>query len=629
MKRVETPWLSRREWLLALLLVAATVVAYLSVWRAGFIWDDDLHLTKNPAIVGPLGFKSIWLTGVAMYYPLTLTSFWIQHAVWGLNPVPYHVVNVLVHTACAILLWRVLRHLNVRGAWLGAAIWALHPVQVESVAWITELKNTQSCFFYLLSILFFLKWRNIRNLANPNLGSWQYTLALFCALLAILSKSSTVMLPLVLGLCWWWMDGRWRWRNLVPLIPFLLVSLLASCWTIWEQQSLATAIGGEWVQTTWAERLIIAGLDVWFYLGKLAWPHPLIFIYPRWKIVESQLLAYLPALAAAGGMFILWRRRDGPMRPLFFATAYFIVSLFPVLGFFTVYFFHYSFVGDHFQYLASMGPLALAGAGITSAFDLFAKRRPFLKPAFCGALLSLLSVLTWRQTGTYRDLETLWRDTLDRNPVSWMVQNSVAGILLEKGQVADALAHLQEALELNPNSVVTHNSFGYALLQIGRVNESFAHLQKALEINPNYMPAHFNLANTLLQMKRVDEAVFHLQKVLTGAPGDAEAQKNMAWVLATWPDARIRDGAKAVELAEHANRTESGNPIIGATLAAAYAETGRFLDAIRTAEAALQLATDSGNVALAELIRAQIALYRSGRPFRDNRDPTVPASTGQ
>jgi tetratricopeptide (TPR) repeat protein len=266
-----------------------------------------------------------------------------------------------------------------------------------------------------------------------------------------------------------------------------------------------------------------------------------------------------------------------------------------------------------------MGPLALAGAGITSAFDLFAKRRPFLKPAFCGALLSLLSVLTWRQTGTYRDLETLWRDTLNRNPASWMVQNSVAGILLGKGQVADALAHLQKALELNPNSVVTHNSFGYALLQIGRVNESFAHLQKALEINPNYMPAHFNLANTLLQMKRVDEAVFHLQKVLTGAPGDAEAQKNMAWVLATWPDARIRDGAKAVELAEHANRSESGNPIIGATLAAAYAEAGRFPDAIRTAETAFHLATDSGNTALAELLRAQIVLYRSGHPFRDIR----------
>src|ERR1019366_3667033 len=165
MKRVEASaalWLPRREWLLALLLVTATIVAYLSVWRAGFIWDDDLHLTKNPVIVGYLGFKSIWLTSAATYYPLTLTTFWVEHALWGLNPAPYHAVNVLVHAGCAVLLWRVLRQLGLGGAWLGAALWALHPVQVESVAWITELKNTQSCLFYLTSILFFLKWCEVR-----------------------------------------------------------------------------------------------------------------------------------------------------------------------------------------------------------------------------------------------------------------------------------------------------------------------------------------------------------------------------------------------------------------------------------------------------------------------------------
>jgi tetratricopeptide (TPR) repeat protein len=426
------------------------------------------------------------------------------------------------------------------------------------------------------------------------------------------------MLPVVFGLCWWWMDGRWRWRSLVPLIPFLLVSLLASGWTIWEQQVHARAAGGEWAQT-WTERAMIAGLNVWFYLDKLAWPHPLIFIYPRWKIVESQMLMYLPALAAAGGMFILWRRRHGPMRPLFFAAAYFVVSLFPVLGFFNVYFFRYSFVGDHFQYLASIGPLALAGTGITTAFGFFARRRPFLKPVLCGALLGLLGVLTWRQTGIYRDFDTLWRDTLDKNPASWMVQNSVAGILLRKGQVVEALGHLQKALESNPNSVVTHTNFGYALLQIGRVNESLAHLQKALDINPNSTAAHSNLANTLLQLGRVDEAVSHLQWVLVVDHHDAEAQKNMAWVLATCPETRIRDGAKAVELAERANQAERRNPIMGATLAAAYAETGRFGDAIKTAENALHLAVDSGSVALAERIRAQIALYRAGQPFRDIR----------
>ena len=146
-----------RDWLFGLLLVVATFVAYQPVWHAGFIWDDDEHLTQNPCIVGPLGFKDIWTGHAVLYYPLVLTSFWLQHALWGLNPLPYHLVNIVLHAACAVLLWRVLRGLNVPAAWLGAALWALHPVQVDSAAWITELKNTQSCFFYLLAIMFFFK----------------------------------------------------------------------------------------------------------------------------------------------------------------------------------------------------------------------------------------------------------------------------------------------------------------------------------------------------------------------------------------------------------------------------------------------------------------------------------------
>jgi len=258
----------------------------------------------------------------------------------------------------------VLARLRVPGAWLGAALWALHPVQVQSVAWVTELKNTQSCLFWLLAILFFLKWRESRALADRRHGWTLYALALLGAAAAILSKSSTVMLPVVFGLCWSWDEGRWRWRNAAPLAPFFVISAVASGWTIWEQKFHAGAIGGDWAQT-WPQRLIIAGRDVWFYLGKLAWPHPLIFIYPRWRIDASQPLAYLPVFAAVIAMLVLWRRRNDWGRPFFFAFAYFVVSLFPVLGFFNVYYFRFSFVADHFQYLASMGPLALAAAGMT------------------------------------------------------------------------------------------------------------------------------------------------------------------------------------------------------------------------------------------------------------------------
>jgi hypothetical protein len=361
---------STRLLLAGLLLVVAVCVAYLRVWHAGFIWDDDDHLTNNPCIIGPLGFTAIWTSSKAVYYPLVLTTFWVEHLIWGLNPLPYHVVNVLVHAADAVLLWMTLRRLKVQGAWLGAALWALHPVQVESAAWITELKNTQSCFFYLLAIIFFLKWLALAE--APDAGHVEgfpraraYGMALYCATLAILSKSSTVMLPVVLGLCWWWMDGRWRMRNIPWLAPFFMISAGASFWTIWEQKYANHALGAEWSQST-AQRAIVAGKDVWFYLGKLAWPHPLTFIYPVWTTDASRITEFLPLVAVIAALLPLWLARKGPGRPIFFAMAYFVISLFPVLSFFNVYFFRYSFVGDHFQYLASIGPLALAGAGIAA-----------------------------------------------------------------------------------------------------------------------------------------------------------------------------------------------------------------------------------------------------------------------
>lgn len=607
-KTASSPSVWNRQWILAAFLVLATALAYQQVWQAGYIWDDDSHLTQNPCIIGPLGFKGIWTTAAATYYPLVLTSFWIQHALWGLNPLPYHLVNVAMHAACGILLWKVLLQLRVPGAWLGAALWVLHPVLAESVAWITELKNTQSCFFYLLAILFFLRWREEAATEGRHWGQWNYGVALCCALLAILSKSSTVMLPVVLGLCWWWRDGRWRWRNVLPLIPFVFVSFLAGLWTIWEQKFHSNAIGPSWTQT-WPERLIIAGCDVWFYLGKLAWPQSLAFLYPRWKIDPSQALMYLPTLAAITGMLVLWWYRNGRLRPVFFAAAYFVVSLFPVLDFFDVFFFKYSFVADHFQYLASMGPLVLAAAWL--------QRLPRFVP---GTLLVLLAVLTWKQVGIYQNVETSWGDTVEKNPNSWMAQNSYAVALSSRNRPEEAIFHFQKALEIDPSYVLAYSNLGHALLLVGRPEESAAYLEKALELDPNDATTRSNLANTLLQMGRVNEALSELQKALAVNPDDAQAQKNMAWVLATSPEARIRDGPRAVELAERANKlTQNRDPIVLTTLAAAYAETGRFADAIKTAEAALKGAEDSGNAALANAIRAQIVLYRSNQPSRDVR----------
>ena len=715
----------RRAWLWAVFLVVLVLAAYARVFHAGFIWDDESHLTQNPCVVGPLGLKEVWTSTQAVYYPLVLTTFWALHKFVGILPFPYHLLTVLMHAASAVLLWRVLRQLEVSGAWLGAALWALHPVMVQSVAWVTELKNTQSCLFYLLSISFFLNWeeqRRVRGIFRKQNG-FVFGLSLGCFVLATLSKPSVVMLPVVLALCVWWGRGRIKWKDAIPLAPFLLISALASAWTIWEQKFHASAVGPEWAQT-WPERLIIAGRAIWFYLAKLFWPHPLIFIYPRWEIHSSQWMAYLPLMAATAGLIVLWLLPGKSGRAAFFAAAYYVISLFPILGFFSVYFFRYSFVSDHFQYLASMGPLAFVGSAMTESFHRLVvatslgRSAVFLRLVFCSGLLLLLTTLTWQQSAIYHDLVTLYTRTLADNPGCWLAHYNLGialhdrgetdqaithyrqaialrpvyaeahynlgRLLAEKGESSDAINHYEAALAINSADAEAHNNLGATLFQAGRVDDAIAHYRKALVVRPDYtnascnlaaallskgdmdgaisnyvaclaaMPnlaeAQYNLASALLRKGKLDEAIVHYKKALELlpenpdahanlgsallakgcvvdaitqykealrlAPENFAAQSNLAWLLSTSPDPSLRDGSEAVLLAEQASRSPAGQrPLILRILAAAYAEAGRFPEAIDTANKALRVADDQGNSTLTDLLRKEITLYELGRPF--------------
>jgi tetratricopeptide (TPR) repeat protein len=550
----------RRDWFWALLLIAFVFIAYAQVFRADFIWDDESHLTRNPCVIGPLGLKEIWTTTQAVYYPLVLTTFWALHKFVALNPLSYHALNVLLHAVSAILLWRVLRLLEVRGAWLGAALWALHPVMVQSVAWITELKNTQSCIFYLLSILFFLKCEDqggaVSRPPQRRTGhrrSLVFALSLFFFILATLSKPSVVMLPFVLALCVWWMRGKIRWRDTLTLAPFALISIVASAWTIWEQRFHARAVGPDWTQT-FPERLIIAGKAIWFYLGKLVWPHPLIFIYPRWDVDSSKVVAYLPLMAAMAALIASWFVRAQWGRALFFAAAYYVISLFPVLGFFSVYFFRYSFVSDHFQYLASIGPLALTGAGIATLFSRFCetpdhfvshpdavprsgstiaspRRRLVLSGALCGILLVLLGFLTWRQTAEYHNLFALYTATLQKNPRCWMAHYNLGIVLSEQGEADQAMEHYEQAVALRPDYAEAHYNLGRLLVEHGQLNDAIAHYERATAINPADAEAQNNLGVTLFGIGRNDDAIAHYQKALEIRPDYAEASCNLANAL--------------------------------------------------------------------------------------------------
>ncbi len=609
----------RRDWFWALLLIAFVFIAYAQVFQADFIWDDESHLTQNPCVVGPLGLKEIWTTTQAVYYPLVLTTFWALHKLVGLNPLPYHALNVLLHAVSAILLWRVLRLLQVRGAWLGAALWALHPVMVQSVAWVTELKNTQSCVFYLLSILFFLKWEvqggavfrpPLRRTGDRR--ALVFALSLFFFILATLSKPSVVMLPFVLALCVWWMRGKIRWRDTLAFAPFALISAVASAWTIWEQKFHARAVGPDWVQT-FPERLIIAGKAIWFYLGKLMWPHPLVFIYPRWHVDSSKVVAYLPLMAAIAALIALWSVRAQLGRALVFAAAYYVISLFPVLGFFSVYFFRYSFVSDHFQYLASMGPLALAGAGIaavvgrlcqtplelasgTDALQ-FSKNPSPAAPIKLGLasvlvtlLLLLLSLLTWRQTAEYHNLFALYTATLEKNPHCWMAHYNLGIVLSEQGEADKAIDHYREAVALRPDYGEAHYNLGRLLVEKGQLNDAIAHYERAAAISPDDAAAQNNLGVTLFGIGRADDAIAHYQKALEIRPRYAEASCNLANALIAKGDL---DGAIARYTACLAVMPDQEEAQYN--LASALLRTGRTDEAIVEYQKVLQMHPESAD----------------------------------
>jgi tetratricopeptide (TPR) repeat protein len=606
---VISPSSRRTPWLAALGLVVLIVGAYMPSLGGGFLWDDDLHITANPTIVGPLGLKEIWTTSRANYFPLVLTNFWAQHALWGLEPFGYRVVTLGFHALSALLLWQVLRRLAIPGAWIGAAWWALHPVQVESVAWICELKNTQSAAFFLLAILAYVRWldpgKRERGTSSGSEAAaafgnrrW-YLLALLWAMLAILSKPSTVMLPIALGLCSWWVRRRIEWRDAWRLGPFFALSVLAAGWTIWEQKFNSGAIGPEWSQS-FPERIAIAGRVAWFYLGKLAWPEPLMFIYPRWEIDPRQWLSYLPAALAVGGfVWLLFRSgRSGRLGAPLFATAFFLALLFPVLGFFNVYFFRYSFVGDHFQYLASMGPLALAGAALAT----LAGRRAALIGAAVALALGLYSA---RQSRVYLSHETLWRDTLAHNPTAVMAWLNLADSYAQAGRYDEAIATFRRALELRPTDADGWNDLGNVLALVGRAEEALAHFERALELKPDFAEAYSNYGHALQSVGRSDDALRQYRRALELKPNHPGALNNLGAELAQRGEA-----AEAREVLERAVRVRPGDAASHDNLASVLRQLGRWDEALASHREAIRLQPDFA-AAHANLGRT---LVQAGRP---------------
>ncbi|MGA2508568.1 MAG: hypothetical protein ABSF80_13955, partial [Chitinispirillaceae bacterium] len=354
-----------RDWLWGLLLLAVTFLAYRPAWNGQPVWDDDGHMTK-PELRSAEGLVRIWTQfgATQQYYPLVHTVFWLEYHLWGKSTVGYHLLNILLHFFSALLLVRILRRLGIPGeaAWLAGGIFALHPVMVESVAWITELKNTLSGVFFLGAALAYLKFDHGHKKKH-------YVIALLLFLCGLFAKSVIVTLPAALLVVFWWKRGRIEWkRDVAPLVPFFVIGIISGLFTAWVERRFVGAVGSEFSFTV-IDRCLIAGRAVWFYLYKLLWPANLIFIYPRWHIDSFAVWQYLFPAAFLLAAVLFWRLRSRSRAPLA-VLLYFTITLFPALGFFNVYPFRYSFVADHFQYLASIGPIAAAAACIVQGTGL-------------------------------------------------------------------------------------------------------------------------------------------------------------------------------------------------------------------------------------------------------------------
>ena len=561
--------------------------------NGGFIWDDDDYVQDNLTLRSLEGLGQIWFQPGAtrQYYPLVHTTYWLEYRLWGLDPTGYHVVNVILHALSAVFVWRLLIRLKVPGAWAAAALFALHPVHVESVAWITERKNTLSGAFYLSAAWAYLRYEEAR---IPRL----YWSSLFLFAAALLSKTVTCTLPAALLLVVWWKDQTSIRRTAVALAPFFALGIAMSGMTVWMEKHSVGAWGPEW-DLSLVERGLIAGRALWFYAAKLLVPLDLTFIYPRWKIDETAVWQYLYPIGALGVVVLLWSFRERLGRGPLTGVLFFVGTLTPALGFFNFYPMLYSFVADHFQYLASLGLLVLVAAGGHRAWTRLGQ--PMLGPVALASILAVCGLLTWRQGRVYADLETLWRDTLQKNTGAWIAHNNLANILKEHSQLDQAIGHYRQALLLKPGSAQSHLNLADAHQARGESTAALRHYRRALKAEPDRVETHLKLGNALLGQNAVAEAIDHYRQALRLTPNLALAHSNLGAALAIQ-----RQDEEAIEHYRRALQLKPDFAEAHNNLGRLLALRGQFTAAIDHYRRALQLKPNyrQARVNLAEALQA-------------------------
>jgi len=508
----------------AALIVLLTAVAYLPAMNGRFIWDDEALVAHNVLVKAPDGLYRIWLTSEAIdYWPLTNTSFWIEWRLWGTDTRGYHLTNLALHAAAAVLIWIILQRLSIPGGFFAALLFAVHPVNVESVAWIAQRKNTLAMVFFLLSIWSYLRFerRLGERLDSTRRSSTWYFVSLAMFLLAMLSKGSVAILPIVLLILVLRQRPLVR-SDLARVAPFAAIAVALTTVNVWFQTRSSHEVIRD---VTWMQRLLGACAVPWFYLYKALLPINLSFVYPNWEIRAEEVRWWLPLLASVavtGFLFIHRNARWG--RILLFAWLFYCAALLPVCGLVDVYFMKYSLVADHYQHIAFAGLAAIVAASLFQRAPTILSARVITTVAITASLL----VLTYRQAGLYSDEITLYSDTLEKNPDAWLAHVNL-GMALEKcGRSNDAVKHYREAVRLAPDFAPAWYDLGVGLLELHNPAEAVEILRRAVELNPDLPEARNNFGAALMATGQADEATIQFQRALELRPEYASARVNLA-----------------------------------------------------------------------------------------------------
>ena len=566
----------RRQVLLAAAILAITFLAYIPAMRGGFLWDDYAFLKDNWLIHAPDGLQRFWFTTQAEdYFPLTSSMLWVEWRIWGDHTAGYHVMNVLLHAIAAVLAWRALRRLAVPGAWLAGVLFAVHPVAVASAAWITEGKNTLPMALYLLSLLAYLRYdeRGARR---------AYLLSLLCFLLALLAKTSVVMLPAVLLMCAWWRRGKIERKDVLRSLPFFALALALGLVTVWFQQH--NVIRQAIVRPEgWGSRVAAMGWIVGFYLFKALVPLRLCAVYPRWDVSAASPLAYLPLALIAIGFAVLWARRKSWGRAPLFAMGYFVVTLLPVLGIAKMSFMKFSFVADHLQYAALIGVIAFAAAVLARAAAAagWPGRAGTFAVTGCAVVLA---VLTWNRAGLYAEGQRLWQDNIAKQDGAWLAWNNLGNVYFRAGKRDEALNCFKQSIAFNPNYAVAWHNLGRLNALSGKPEEAVRDYSKAIELMPDYASAYNGRGNVLFHAGKYDLALGDYEKAIALMPYYADAYNNLG-------NLRVRQGqiAEAIRDFDEAVRLNPDFAAAFSNRAAAYVQIEQFQQALRDCGRAIAL----------------------------------------